>query len=185
MFANSTNTNSILLYLMEEIPKNRFCLTRGIITIITIVIIGNDGIRGVTQSQIEAEGGRILDDVVVVLDLQVVVVDGDRTFYIRPLRCETSTDPQRGRPAAGPAPAPDKALTISSTAPQRPLRQPGHVQSRGGRRGVRHKPAGRSPVPKMQSSPARVNDQIKVVGEEGRGRKGTRTHMAVEEDRGK
>jgi hypothetical protein len=39
----------------------------------------------------------------------------------------------------------------------------------------------------VQSSSARVNDQIKVVGEEGRGRKGTRTHMAMalEEDRGK
>jgi hypothetical protein len=104
MFANSTNTNSILLYLIEVIPNNGFCLTRGSINIITIVIIDSDGFRGVTLFQIEAEGGRILEDVVVVLDLQVVVgasllvvaVDGDRTFYVRPLRCETSTAPQRG-----------------------------------------------------------------------------------------
>jgi hypothetical protein len=181
MFANSTNTNSILLYLMKVIPNNRFCLTRGSITIITIVIIDSDGFRGVTWSQIEAEGSRILEDVVVGALLSVVVVDGDRTFYIRPLRCETSTAPQRGRPT----PAPHKALAISSIAPRRPLRRPSHVHSRGGRRGVRHKPAGRSLVPEMQSSPARVNDQIKVVGEEGRGRKGTQTHIALEEDRGK
>jgi hypothetical protein len=138
VFTDSTNTNGSFLYLGEVLPDLRFVLTSFSWSVIGFRVL-DINIDGCTE--VNAEGGSILTEVVIILDLQVVVratvgvitVDCSRPPRCETTRCETTTTP--GRPTlwtTGPR--------ISSTVPRRPLRWwPGHVHSgRGGGLSVRH-----------------------------------------------
>jgi len=108
---------------------------------IVVVAIDIDGLVAVTEVDAE-QTGCIITYVVVVLDFQQVirvqrlVLAVAEGMLILPPRCEAGT--ARGR--AG-QPCPTSTSSSTSTAPQRALGQPGHVYSRGGRRGVRRQPA--------------------------------------------
>jgi hypothetical protein len=127
VFTDSTNANESFLYLGEVLPDLRFVLTSFSWSVIGVRVL-DINIDGCTE--VNAEGGSILTEVLIILDLQVVVRATVGVITVdcsRPPRCETTTTP--GRPTlwtTGPR--------ISSTVPRRPLRRwPGHVHSgRGG-----------------------------------------------------
>jgi hypothetical protein len=133
VFTDSTNANGSFLYLGEVLPDLRFVLTSFSWSVIGVRVL-DINIDGCTE--VNAEGGSIFTEVVIILDLQVFIRATVRVITVdcsRPSRCETTTTP--GRPTLG-----TTDPRISSTVPRRPLRRwPGHVHSgRGGGISVRH-----------------------------------------------
>jgi hypothetical protein len=133
VFTDSTNANGSFLYLGEVLPDLRFVLTSFRWSVIGVRVL-NINIDGCTE--LNVEGGSILTEVVIILDLQVVVRATVGVITVdcsRSSRCETTTT--LGRPTLG-----TTGPRISSTVPRRPLRRwPGHVHSgRGGGLSVRH-----------------------------------------------
>jgi hypothetical protein len=106
VFTDSTNANGTFLYLGEVLPDLRFVLTSFSWSVIGVRVL-DINIDGCTE--VNAEGGSILTEVVIILDLQVVVRATVGVITVdcsRPPRCETTTTP--GRPApASPAPSLD------------------------------------------------------------------------------
>jgi hypothetical protein len=104
VFTDSTNANGSFLYLGEVLPDLRFVLTSFSWSVIGVRVLDID-IDGCTE--VNAEGGNILTEVVIILDLQVVVratvgvtiVDCNWPPRCETMRCETTTTP--GRPALG------------------------------------------------------------------------------------
>jgi hypothetical protein len=70
VFTDSTNANGSFLYLGEVLPDLRFVLTSFSWSVIGVRVLDID-IDGCTE--VNAEGGNILTEVVIILDLQVVV----------------------------------------------------------------------------------------------------------------
>jgi hypothetical protein len=126
VFTNSTNANGAFLYLSEVLPDLEFVLTSFSWRVIGVRVLDID-IDGIIE--VNAEGGSILTEVVIILDLQVVVRATVGVIAVncsRPPRCITTATP--GRPTLGMT-----RPRISSTVPRRSLRRwPGHVLSDGG-----------------------------------------------------
>jgi hypothetical protein len=106
VFTDSTNVNGAFLYLGEVFPDLEFVLTSFSWSVIGIRVL-DINIDGCTE--VNAEGGSILTEVVIILDFQVVVratVGVNVVDCSRPPHCETMATPDRPAPAS-PAPSLD------------------------------------------------------------------------------